>query len=338
MNKTIKMIGMVAMMTIPQWALAQSGGHVGGGDPTASDFQDFINEIDAYLLTEEGKTEFPELKQPEFHHIVMQVKPVVKDERVYDSFGVAQACVSHAEDGNRYFQCDVTRLPKIELNNQPTFYRIAFHELLFQAGLELPISKDVPSDFKISSRLKLRLKTYQKWIPGEENSEQMGFWCSTKSPSDSSLSNSLEFVWNTNGDFFLANVHFSRQQKRNPGYLKARASTVNVLSRGNNSGEDYKQVWGQTFFIKVDESQHFIFKILSNLEGIPDTTEQQYNKFPSAFVGELSMNGKYYTMACQTIGKVTKAIARAKMPIEEIFLNKNKNHFKFQALDSSDFH
>jgi len=173
--KLFKFFAMVNLMLSPIAisAYAQGAGHVGGGDPTASDFQDYINKIDRYLLTDEGKLQFPELKQPDFHNIVIQVKPVVKDERVYDSFGVAQACASHVEEGNRYFQCDVTRLPKVELNNQPTFYRITLHELLFQAGLELPISREIPSDFSISSRLKLRLETYQEWIPGIEGNDNI---------------------------------------------------------------------------------------------------------------------------------------------------------------------
>ena len=146
--------------------LAAEGGHVGGGDASASDFQDYINKIDAYLLTDEGKIAFPEIKQPQFHDIAVQVRPVVKNERVYDSLGVAQTCTSHKEEKNRYFQCDLQRLPKIELNNQPAFYRLTLHELLYQVDLELPLSRAVPSDFSISSRLKLRLTTFQAWVPG----------------------------------------------------------------------------------------------------------------------------------------------------------------------------
>ncbi len=96
-----------------------------------------------------------------------EVRPVVKNERVKDEFGNTQTCISNAVEGNRYVQCDLKRLPKLELNNQPTLFRMTFHELLFQAGLEKPISKDIPSDFRISSRLKLHLKKRQEWIVGE---------------------------------------------------------------------------------------------------------------------------------------------------------------------------
>jgi hypothetical protein len=181
MKKNFFLIGIMAVLIFTHTVeakVAGEGGHVGGGDATASDFQDFINKIDTYLLTPEGRAEFPEIKQPEFHNIAKQVRPVVKDERVFDSFGVAQTCISSVAEGNRFFQCDLKRLPKVEINNQPTFYRITFHELLFQVRLELPISRDVPSDFRISSRLKLYLETYQEWVPGET----AGAWRDPKFP------------------------------------------------------------------------------------------------------------------------------------------------------------
>lgn len=154
------------LLIAPNYSYAQGHSGVGGGDASASDLQSYINRIDSYLLSNDGRNAFPEIKQPEFHDILVQVKPVVKDERVYDSFGIAQTCISHVEIGNRFFQCDLQRLPKIELNNQPTFYHLAFHELLFQGGLELPANASVPSNFEISSRLQLRLQNVEAWVPG----------------------------------------------------------------------------------------------------------------------------------------------------------------------------
>ena len=156
------------LMSFPLLGLAQ-GSHVGGGDATASDLQYFINQLDSYLLTNEGKVAFPEIKQPEFHNIIKTVKPVVKNERVYDGFGVNQTCISIVGSGKRTIQCDLKRLPSNVLNNHPTLYRLVFHELLFQAGLEVPISHDVPSDFRISSRLKLHLSNSREWLPGDGN-------------------------------------------------------------------------------------------------------------------------------------------------------------------------
>jgi hypothetical protein len=144
------------------------GGHVGGGEATASNLQKIINDLDAYLLSPAGQIAFPEIEQPRFHEIIEDVRPVVKDERVTDEFGVAQTCISNAVAGNRYVQCDLSRLPKLEHDNQPTLYRMMFHELLFQAGLERPISKDVPSDFRISSRLKLHHTRKREWALGNE--------------------------------------------------------------------------------------------------------------------------------------------------------------------------
>jgi hypothetical protein len=143
------------------------GGHVGGGDASASDLQYFINQLNNYLLTEEGKESFPELEQPKFHKVVSEVRPIVKDEAVYDSFGVEQTCISHAVQSNRYIKCNLRRLPSLELNNQPTYYRLVFHELLFQVGIERPISAHVPSDFRVSSRLKLYLTSTNEWLPGD---------------------------------------------------------------------------------------------------------------------------------------------------------------------------
>lgn len=165
MNKVFVIIFISFILIYTQKSFSQ--GHVGGGDSYASDFQTFINKIDAYLLTPEGRRLFPEIKQPEFHEIVRTVRPVVKDEQIYDSFGVSQTCVSKIEENNRFFQCDLKRLPPNIPLNQPTLYRLVFHELLFQVGLETPIGQDVPSDFRISSRLKLYMETYDEWVPGE---------------------------------------------------------------------------------------------------------------------------------------------------------------------------
>lgn len=158
---------MLGSMSYADTSEKKLGGHVGGGDAAASDLQNIINNIDAYLLTDEGKEEFPEIKQPKFHKIVKTVRPVVKDERVKDQFGITQTCISHVEEGNRYIQCDLKRLPQLGQDTQPTLYRMMFHELLFQVGIEKPINKDVPSDFRTSSKLKLHLNRNDEWAVGE---------------------------------------------------------------------------------------------------------------------------------------------------------------------------
>jgi len=224
------LVSLLGSVTITSYA---QDSHTGGGEPTASDFQNYINKIDVYLVTDIGKTEFPEIKQPDFHNIIMQVKPVVKDERVYDSFGVEQACVSHVDESNRYFQCNVKRLPKIELNNQPTFYRITFHELLFQAGLELPISKEVPSDFKISSRLKLRLQTYQEWVPGDDPTDEMiyGVKCDYSQPAGRF---SLNHTQRASVLFFPNGTVFYKKEQDPRGFTGERYTT---------SSKDGKSRW-----------------------------------------------------------------------------------------------
>lgn len=160
-------LSLIYCSTVSAQSKVVEGGHVGGGDVTASDLQNFINKIDEYLLSDEGREEYPDLNQPVFHDIVKTVRPVVKNEAVKDEFGVEQTCISHAVEGNRYIQCDLNRLPKIELSTQPSYYRLMFHELLFQVGLEKPISRNVPSDFRVSSKLKMHLKNKQEWVLGE---------------------------------------------------------------------------------------------------------------------------------------------------------------------------
>lgn len=164
------------------------GGHVGGGDVSASMLQDFMNKISAYLETEEGKQEFPEISQPMFKDLVKEIRPVVKDERAIDQFGVRQTCVSHAVPENRYVVCDLKRLPKNKLSNHPSLYRLIFHELLFQAELEKPISKDIPSDFRISSRLKLHFNKKNEWVLGKSKEH---------AKEDSSQYNRLSKKYNT---------------------------------------------------------------------------------------------------------------------------------------------
>ena len=143
---------------------------------------------------------------------------------MYDSFGVEQTCVSRI-GADRYFQCNLKRLPKLELNNQPTFYRIIFHELLFQDGMEMPISKEIPSDFKISSRLRLSLRTYQEWEPGGKNSETFkdsGMLCTDKPWSSQYSGNQNVLFWEPSGDFALVHVHIPKGQRLFSGQIQIR--------------------------------------------------------------------------------------------------------------------
>jgi hypothetical protein len=47
-----------------------------------------------------------------------------------------------------------------------SLYRLVFHELLVQSGLEKPVSKEVPSEYPISSRLMVHLESFPEWVPG----------------------------------------------------------------------------------------------------------------------------------------------------------------------------
>lgn len=217
------------------------GGHVGGGDATASDLQYIINNIDAYLLTDEGKEDFPEIKQPAFHELIITVRPVVKDERVQDQFGITQTCVSHAVEGNRYIQCDLQRLPKLSVGNQPTLYRIIFHELLFQAEIEKPISKEVPSDFKTSSRLKLHKNRNHEWALGEAKEYYV-----KGSSADNRTHLKYQVVWNPIGqDYRLAVTQLTFAKFLTPDSLVG-------LKIGHGRAKDDEQ------FDMALQSKHFV--------------------------------------------------------------------------------
>jgi|GEM_PF-5610965 len=158
-------------------AFAQGAGHVGGGNITEADLQSYMNKLDVYLMSDEGRQAFPEIvtydqthPNESFHELVLKVHPVVRQGELRDGFGNVRDCLSYIDQ--RYFVCNSDDLPVKTLDNQPSFYRIVFHELLVQAGIEKPISGDIPSEYPVSSRIteNVHLETYQEWVPGKTQS------------------------------------------------------------------------------------------------------------------------------------------------------------------------
>ena len=153
------------------------GEHVGGGNLTEGDMKYFITKLDRYLQSEDGKIAFPELdkydethKDGTIHLIAQSLNPTLKDGEVTDNLGNPRDCVSYSKP-IRYFKCNSNTLPDNTLEHQPSFYRLVFHEILVQAGLEKPLSKEVPSEYPIASRLDVHLETYEEWVPGKSLSE-----------------------------------------------------------------------------------------------------------------------------------------------------------------------
>ena len=168
MKKSSVYLGVLAVLLSAGVAHAQNdgGGHVGGGDVTELDFQNYMNKIDSFLMTRAGAAAFPEIDWENFHPLVSQIHPRVQHGEVLDAFGIARTCVSHFEDEkNRYFICNLDELPPNTIENEPKFYRITFHELLVQAGIEKPLSKDVPSEYSLSARIAdhLQLQVLKEW-------------------------------------------------------------------------------------------------------------------------------------------------------------------------------
>lgn len=343
---------MVLALCLPLMASAQNGsgaGHVGGGEVTASDFQDFINKIDEYLLTSAGQASFPEIQQPGFHHIVTKVKPVVKDERVFDSFGVAQTCVSHAVEGNRYFQCDLSRLPKINLDNQPTFYRIVFHELLFQAGLELPISRDVPSDFQISSRLKLHLETFQAWVPGQAQPgprmiKDSGFSCSGDA-SDDRLS--YHAYWKPNGDFILLSQFVPRTQAKygmphmsgeffyelgmSLGHISTALTAPRVVTRLLAHGNSMKLVlgsWDERSLPMKSDDQKIEYQLQTPVRiDEREASDYKQDRFVATlYIDKVGKGIKSVNLICDAHLPEKPSLGR--LGLEEVFSNPQKKVYK----------
>ena len=160
------------MMLISVNAFAQVE-HGNGGNLTEGDLKYFITKLDRYLQSEDGKNAFPELgKYDETHQdatinmIAKALNPTLKNGEVLDSLGNPRDCVSYTSPV-RYFKCNSNTLPKNTLEHQPSFYRLVFHEILVQAGLEKPLNKEVPSEYPIASRLDVHLETFQEWVPGK---------------------------------------------------------------------------------------------------------------------------------------------------------------------------
>ncbi len=158
---------------------AQAGAK-GGGRMMEADIRSYMLKLDQFLDSDEGMETFPEIVEydklhPEFpfHEILLATRPVVQEGEVLDQFGIARDCVSFADEKGRRFVCQLNKLPEATLQNQPRMYRLVMHELLVQAGIEKPLSKDIPSDYAISARMEsnVHLVTHQEWLPGKRDCE-----------------------------------------------------------------------------------------------------------------------------------------------------------------------
>ena len=154
----------------------EGSGHSGGGNITEVELRYFMGKIDDFLDTDEGQKLFPEVVEYDVHHsegekfhdLILKTKPVVKRGRVFDEFGVERDCVSHINPNNRYFVCNSKHLPDDTVENQRKYYGIVMHELFVQAGIEKPLSKDVPSEYDVSDVImkNMHLGPDREWVFG----------------------------------------------------------------------------------------------------------------------------------------------------------------------------
>jgi len=170
---------------------AQAGAR-GGGQMTEAEMQTYINRLSSYLSTPEGQRVFPEvvihdrIAKPSFHDIASQTYPVAKPGVQHDQFGNSRTCVSFRESDKRYFVCDQDEMDT-GLEHQPRDYEIILHELFVQSGIERPVTPNIPSEYKISSRILNHL--FQDpalgFLPGDLPKNPItknGLWC-TDQPS-----------------------------------------------------------------------------------------------------------------------------------------------------------
>lgn len=169
----------LALLTMILWsatAHAQGSGHVGGGNQKELELKRMAFELSVYLEGAEGRRSFPEVAAYDRAHpgetvsqLLRALAIVFKPGRVLDGFDGERDCVSHFGDPrNRYVECNNdARLDPSDLNAQPGLYAFLFHEGLVQAGLEKPVSADIPSVYPISSRLRFHREVYERILPGE---------------------------------------------------------------------------------------------------------------------------------------------------------------------------
>ena len=170
------------IMTVPFSVHAgqEGGGGRGGGNWTEGDLKHFLNKLRVYLSSEEGQSLFPEIKtynqehaDESFDKILSELNPRLVDGPVYDNDGNERDCVS-GFDSVRFFKCDQNALPpkpnadNISENSEyyGSLYRLDLHEAFVQVGLEKPLTKEVPSEYRLSSRLDVHLENFPEWVPG----------------------------------------------------------------------------------------------------------------------------------------------------------------------------
>ena len=176
-------------------AYAEGPGSSGGGSLTESQMQSFLNRLDDYLYSAQGKQELStwldvdayDKAHPDhtLKSIIESVHPVLLKQAVYYN-KIERDCVSDSKTAQdkktlvRYFQCNLNHLPELPASDETDevksvyylyVYRLTFHEVLAQAGLEdqsdeLHLTNLVPSNYNISSHLEVRV--VKDWIPGKE--------------------------------------------------------------------------------------------------------------------------------------------------------------------------
>ncbi len=236
-RELVKFIGLSAVwmgtLAFSQMSFAQSNlapsivmgeegsGHSGGGNITEADLRYYMGKLETYFSSEESKTVFPEIvaydathPTESFKQLISNTHPVVQKDELKDANGVVRDCMSFANPGHRYFVCNSDALPNKTLENQPSFYRIVLHELMVQAGIEKPLSKDVPSVYEVSSRIttNVHLETYQEWVPGKAGESiirNQGFICQSSDVTFRRRGKSKGLIVHPDGSYWFYQFKFN---------------------------------------------------------------------------------------------------------------------------------
>jgi hypothetical protein len=165
-------------------SVSHAGVDGGGGSWTEGDLKHFLSRLEVYFKSDEAKATFPEVvnynkTHPEesFEQILNKLNPRLVNETIYDNYGNERDCFS-SKDSVRYFKCNINSLPpKLTENDNNnlkseyygSMYRLVLHEAFVQAGLEKPLSKEVSSQYRLTSRLNVHLENFPEWVPGDSH-------------------------------------------------------------------------------------------------------------------------------------------------------------------------
>ena len=243
---------------------------LGGGSINELALKRYIKDLDTFLLTDEGKGAFPEIADYDrfhtdpslrsdlsFHALLLSLNPVLQKGEVKDKDGIVRDCVSEIKNQKRYFTCNTEKLPEHTVEFQRDYYALVLHEAMVHAKKEMPVSREIPSEYPISSRvLNYFHKENGQWALGKipvHPISEFGLWC-TNNPNlilgmegVSGESSTKLLFWQKNGDFVFLNfvvphhqyqstndsIHSSRFGQVTHSFFQKKSS-LDIVFRGSS--------------------------------------------------------------------------------------------------------